>query len=489
MTNSKTATTSTENIDQANTTLKKGGLGTWSLIFFVISATAPLTSLTGMFPLGVMYGNGLGFPVAYLLAMFVLLAFSVGYTSMIRYVKNAGAFYALVTRGLNGQVGGAVAVVMLVAYNSGQIAMQGLFGVASAGFMQTYFGVDLPWWAYSFFAIAAIGFLGYRKVDFSLMVLGVLVLGEFLIVVMINAGIISSVGTNYSFSAFETESVLSGSMSLALLMAMGSFLGFEATALYSEETKNPAKTIPRATYLSLLIIGIFYCISGLSIVNGMGIDKVLTVFPSLADPTQYIYQLADQYVSSNFSIYVRFLLITSTFASLLAFHNAAARYFFVLGREGILHKSVGVTHRDHMSPHIGSVLQSVIAIAVVSVFAIGQLDPMATLFAWLGSIGILGIIAMTSVVSIAVIVFFLRNSELGVSFVKAILFPVISAVLLAFISFSIAVNFSMFSGATGFIGIALPSLIPIAAVVGWVRATRLKKTNLPKYNEMGSNKY
>ena len=39
------------------------------------------------------------------------------------------------------------------------------------------------------------------------------------------------------------------------------FIGFEATAIFRDEAHDPHRTIPRATYVALIIIGVFYTLS------------------------------------------------------------------------------------------------------------------------------------------------------------------------------------------------------------------------------------
>ncbi|MFP3458104.1 APC family permease, partial [Psychrobacter sp. SIMBA_152] len=51
------------------------------------------------------------------------------------------------------------------------------------------------------------------------------------------------------------------SLGLALLFAVGNFFGFEATVVYREEVRNPNTTIPRATYLAVVGIGLFYALA------------------------------------------------------------------------------------------------------------------------------------------------------------------------------------------------------------------------------------
>ena len=70
-----------------------------------------------------------------------------------------------------------------------------------------------------------------------------------------------------------------------------------------------------------------------------------------------------------------FLFASSLFAALLAFHNAVARYAYALGREGLVPERLGRTHQAHLSPHMGSVSQSVLAFAVVGLFLANGLSP------------------------------------------------------------------------------------------------------------------
>src|SRR3546814_19043411 len=65
---------------------------------------------------------------------------------------------------------------------------------------------------------------------------------------------------------------------------------------------------------------------------------------------------------------IRVLFMVSIYAGLLAFHNAAARYFYAIGRDGLLPRQLGTTHRVHQSPHMGSALQSLISAAAKGAF-------------------------------------------------------------------------------------------------------------------------
>jgi amino acid transporter len=98
--------------------------------------------------------------------------------------------------------------------------------------------------------------LGYRQVDLSVKVLSILVSLEFLIVLILDAAILIQGGQGgtapLNAAPFTWAAFTSGSIAIALLFNFASFIGFEATTIYSEEAKEPTRTVPRATYVAVL---------------------------------------------------------------------------------------------------------------------------------------------------------------------------------------------------------------------------------------------
>jgi amino acid transporter len=302
-------------------------------------------------------------PAATLLVMIILLIFSVGYTAMARHVANAGSFYAFAARGLGGHAGGAAAYIAVLAYNTMQIGLYGLFGAVAAGTFADLIHIVLPWYAWALIGWAIVGFLGYRQIDLSAKVLAVLVIAEYVAVLVLDFAIVGKGGAGgINLTSFTPGAFYTGSATIGVLMSFAAFMGFEATTIYSEEARDPTRTVPRATYLAVLVIGIFYAFSTWCMVLGVGPDKVVTTIGALKDPTTFVYTLSDGYVGSWLTVVIELLFISSVFAALLAFHNAAARYFYVMGREGLLPAGLGQTHGEHQSPHLGSILQTVLAL-------------------------------------------------------------------------------------------------------------------------------
>jgi amino acid transporter len=467
--------------------LRRDALGVAAITFFVVSAAAPLTAVAGGYPIAMLLGNGAGVPAAVVLTTLILIVFSVGYTTMARHIANAGSFYAFTARGLGGVAGGAAAYVAVLAYNAMQIGLYGLFGGVTAGVLGG-FGIVAPWYVWSLIAMAVVGVFGYLKIDLSAKVLAVLVCAEYIAVLILDFAIIGAGGdSGNSTVSFTPTAFLQGSPTIGMLLCFAAFMGFEATTIYSEEARDPGRTVPRATYLSVLIIGIFYAISTWCMVNGEGAGKVLATLQGLQDPTTFVFILSDRYVGSWLTTIMSLLLISSVFAALLAFHNAAARYFYVLGREGLLPAGLGQTHNEHQSPHLGSLLQTVLALAIVAVFIFTGQDPILALFTWLTNLATLSVITLMALVSFAVIAFFRKKPELATSGFKTVLAPLLAGVLLGIVAIMVVLHFPDLTGANMGLAYGLVALLPIAAIAGAVVANQLKQQSGSRFAELGAH--
>lgn len=466
--------------------LRKNSLGVAAITFLVVSAAAPLTAVAGGVPLSMLLGNGAGIPLAFLLVTVILLLFSVGYVAMARHIRNAGAFYAYTAQSLGGMMGGAAALVAILAYNAMQIGVFGLFGAATSGFFAGI-GLELPWWVWTYIGIAIVAVFGYRRVDLSAKVLSVLVIFEYLVVLVIDAAILLKGGdSGLSAVPFTPAAFWSGTPAIGILFCFAAFIGFEATTIYSEEAREPQRTVPRATYISVLLIGIFYTLTSWLMVNGAGVDKLVPELQALADPTTFLFGLGERYVGNGIGTVMSVLFITSLFAGVLAFHNGVARYMYVAGREGLLPKSVGVTHPVFQSPHVGSIIQTVIAALVVGLFAFTGQDPVLGLFSWLTNVATLAIMLLMAFTAFAIVAFFTRNPNLGGNLLATKVLPIVTGLILLALVIYIAVNFGAIAGASGFLAVFLPGLVVIAAIIGFALAARLKSADAAGFSRLGA---
>jgi amino acid transporter len=432
-------------------TLRKGRLGVIGIVFFVVAASAPLVGMTGAVPVAMLAGNGAAAAGTYLLVGLTLLLFSVGFTAMTSKVTNAGAFFAYVGRGMGAKMGVASAFASIVGYVTIQLAIYGFFGGIMAGQMASV-GITLDWWAWALIAWVVVTALSMLSVDVGANVLGVLMLAEVLSLFITGVAILVNNPGGMDFNAaFNPTNIFAGGLTggagIAIAFAFASFIGFEATAIYGEESKDPKRTVPRATYWAIGIITGLFAIVSFAMVAGLGsstlVDKVAELSEGGANPAAVLFYLAETNVGSWMVNLMSWLVVSSLFAGLLAFQNANARYFFALGRGGVLPKAFGTTNKAG-APVWGVALTSLLAAAVIALFAVQKLDPILNLFFWMSAITAVAIIAVEVLVSISVFLFFRKNG--GASIWQSTIAPLVSAALLIGALYLLMSRFGLLSG-------------------------------------------
>ncbi len=438
--------------DTPQSTLKSGRLGVFGIVFFVVAASAPLIGITGAVPVAMLLGNGAAVPGAYLAVGITLLIFSVGYATMSRSMTNSGAFFAYVGKGLGVNAGVAAAFAALVAYVTIQLAIYGFFGVVMSGF-GAGLGLDLPWYVWSLAVWVIVSGLSLLSVDVGAKVLGVMLVLEVTVLVVAAVAILANGGPEgwnlaASFNPAEIfAGGFAGTAGIALAFAFASFIGFEATAIYGEEAKDPKRTVPIATYVSIGVISILFALVSFAMVTGMGAsqvaDKVIELSGGLADPAGVLFGLTEQYVGSWLTVAMGILVLTSLFAGLLAFQNAASRYFFALGRGGVLPAAVAKVNNAG-APVNGVIITSAIAAVVMIIFAVTGLDPFLNLFSWMSSITVIAIVLVEILVSVAVIRYFMKNEGGNVWSTK--IAPALSIVLLGVGLYLLMSRFNLLAG-------------------------------------------
>ncbi|OJF95689.1 APC family permease [Pararhizobium antarcticum] len=465
--------------------LAKNSVGLAHIVFFVVAAAAPLTAVVGSTPAAFAFGNGAGVPGAFVLAGIMYLLFSVGFTAMSRHVGGAGAFYTYITHGIGKPAGVGGAMMALVTYSAVQIAIYGLFGVFMAGAIAP-FGLDLPWWAWAFAALVVVMICGQRNIAFSGAILGVCMIAEIAILLLLDVGILFMGGgpEGFGVTSFAPSTVFAPGLGVALVFVVGSFIGFEATAIFGEEAENPEKTIPRATYIAVLLITVFYAFSTWAIVQYYGPTNVQPV--AAAGLETFYFTASDAVLGSWASQIMNVLLITSLFACVLSFHNTINRYFFALGREGLAFKALGSVHPKHGSPHVAGLAQSAIAAIVLALFIVSGADPYTVVFSWMATLAVIGILAVQILVCIAIVMYFRKTSSIRYGVWTTMIAPVLSLVGLVVSLLLVISNLPLLSGSESLIVKSFPYLVALIGLSGAAFAMQVKKSKPALYASLGS---
>ena len=448
--------------------LRRNALGVPGVVFFVIAAAAPLTVVVGVPPIIFGVAGNAAAAAAFAISGLVLLLFSVGYAAMSRHISGPAGFAVFVERAFGLRFGGAAAFLALLSYGGFLLGVYGVFGFLASPLLEDKLGLDIPWWGWSLAAVAAAAVLGYREVNLSARVLGVLLIAEVLIVLLLDVAILAQGGDEgISVDGFSLSELFGNAPGIVLLFAIASFVGFEATTLYGEEARDRHVTIPRATYAAVLLITGFYVLTFWAIGLGYGSNVVAD---AAASPDTFVFDLSARYLNDAATDVMNWLVLTSIFAAILAFHAAVSRYFFALGRSGLLPRQLGAAHGRHQSPHMASLLTSGLAVVIVAVFALLDGDPYLQLYGWFIGVGTVGILLLYLSGALSVLAF-LRAGKRDTRIWHSLGAPILAALGLATMAFLAIDNFETLTGAENRL-IELLWLLPfLAAAVGFLIAT------------------
>lgn len=462
----------------------RGRIGVVELVLTVLAFSAPLT-VVAAFAVFVIGFGGSGAPVVFIVAILLLLLFAVGYTTMTRYLPNPGAFYAYITAGLGRRAGLGSSFVAMFGYVAMAVGTVAFFGtVASALIAETFRGPVLPWYVYSAACVAAVGVFGYFRIDLSAKVLSLVMALEIGIVMVFNIAVFADGGPEgRSLEPFTWGAFTSGDVGLAVLFAATCFLGFEATAVFREETKNPRKTVPRATYGAVLFIGSFYLLSVWLLIVAYGPSQVQTV--ANADYATVFPNAVESYVGVWAQDVVRILVCSSVFACLLSVQNILARYTFALGADRVLPSLLGRVHPKHGSPYLSSLAVTSVLLIVLAVVVINQADP-GHIYGSLAGTGGFAILLLMFLTGVSALIFFRKRRDItDTTLWHTFCAPVLSVLSLGAVLFLAVTNFTELTGGSVGEAVVLQVALLAAFVLGILLASVYRVRRPDVYDRIG----
>jgi amino acid transporter len=482
--------------------LQARAVGLIGVLFLAVTGAAPMSAMLGNVPFAAGYGIGSYVPAAFLLATIVLTVFSIGYAAMASRVSSVGGLYSFTSQGLGREVGMSAGIASLACYSIFEASLTGLFAFFGNMWLSQHLGINVPWLILALIMIAAIAVLSYRDVKLSVKVLGVALVLEVAILVIFALGVIfAGSGTNFTGEALNVFNVFTpvaeqkvgevaipaGAAAVGVFMAFWSWVGFEMAPNYAEESRDPKRIIPQSLLLSVVGLGIFYIIVSWCVVSAYPTDGEM-VAKAFSDGVNFFLAPMKQFVGTWAYELMFVLIITSSFACGMAFHNTAARYMYSLAREGVLPRAVAETHDHHKSPHKASAVQSVLAAVWVVLYGLGYGfdDPSAqawlgvfTLFAVLGT-GLL--LVLQAITSLAIFNWFRKNG--GGNVFTTVIAPLVSFVAQLVLVYMLVDNLATLGGTNGFAK-SIPYTALAILVVGLIWGFVLKSSNPAAYKNIG----
>lgn len=305
----------------------------------------------------------------------------------------AGSFFIFISRGLGPLAGGAAGWALVAAYLGtaiGVLAGEAIF-VNNA---TEPLGFHVPPVITYVVSVALVWYFAFRDIRLSSR-LSVSI--EAVSMVIIAALLIAAL-THHPHNLIDRRQLAlqnaSGKgIAEAIVLGIFSFVGFESAATLGKESRNPLKTIPRAVLSSMIVAGIFFMFVAYAMViafNGhagkLGNDAspLLTILSSLG--------------AARFATFIYIIATISAFACVLASANASARLLFSMGRYQFVHRSMGLVHAGHRTPHAAIAAGCAITLAVpLIMYGEGTMNT----FDWCSTFATFGFITTYLLISIA----------------------------------------------------------------------------------------
>lgn len=459
-----------------------GQLGTFGVVSTVLAYNAPLATILGFLPFVILLGNGLGAPLTFIVCGLILMLFAVGFTTMSKYVPNAGAYYAYISVGLGRSIGLGSAMLAVLTYVFIQVGVYLFTGFVVVQLASHYPGaLHLTWWKWAVLIWAVVSILGYFRISLSASVMTLALGIEVLAVLVWEVAIVYFKGPSVLDPFWLTPSaIVSGSLGVALLFGMTSFAGFEATAVFREEAKNPSVTIPRATYVSIIFMALLFMSATFLLIAGYGPAVAMSQVNS--NTAQFSTNSFGFFLGHAGLVMIEILMCTSGFAGCLALHNVLARYVYCLSADGVFPRALGEIHSRFGSPAKASVIVSIVTGLGFVGCAVGAMDPYDGYGILVGIAGI-GLLTLQVLTSASVVAFFFRDRR-GQSVWKTLIAPGLACLIILSCDVFAAANISLLTGDEKS-GIILFIVFTVVFFAGVIHARVLRRYNPSVYDAIG----
>ncbi|MHA3023952.1 APC family permease [Mycobacterium sp. BMJ-28] len=491
--------------------LKPNAVGLVGVLFMAVATAAPITAMVGNVPISVGFGNGAYAPAGYFVATIVLTLFAIGYAAMSKHITATGAFYGYISHGLGRIVGLGAGFLTALAYMVFEASLIGIFSFFGNDLFSSLFNIHVPWIVFALVMLAINALLTYFDINLAAKVLGVFLITEIVMLALMAFSVLFTGGGPQGWSwgslnplnGFHSLSgvvagadghmmTVAGSAGVGLFFAFWSWVGFESSAMYGEESRNPKKIIPIAVVSSVIGIGVFYVLVSWLAIVGTGPDNAVALAQDSTTAGNIFFNPVHEHLGQWAVDLFKILLMTGSFACGMAFHNCAARYLYALGREDVIpgmRKTVGATHPLHGSPHVAGFVQTGFATVVVLFFDLTGRDPYTGLYGLMALLGTTAIMIVQALAAFSVISYFhvqKRHPETA-NWFTTFLAPLLGGLGMVYVIYLLAKNASFAAGtaASDWVFAAIPWVVAVVGIGGVLWAVFLKFREPTRYAELG----
>lgn len=407
-------------MSESSGSLRKECLGFSGITAMAIALISPTMTAALIVPL--MYGTaGNASWLAYLFGTVMLLFVALNLNQFAKRSTSAGSMYGYTVMGLGTTVGNLSGWCLVWAYLFiGTAGMTGFTIFAST--LLDMMGIHMPALPLFVVCAASIWYLGYKDIRLSSGLMLVMEGLSVALILLLCAIVLFGQKSVIDPAQLKIEGGSFSGISLGVVVAIFSLVGFECATAFGEEARSPLTTIPRAVIVSLLLTGAFFVF--VSYTEVLGFAHYTTTLDKIDAPLNV---LSDMMHVGWLKAPISFGAMASFYSLALSCMNSGARILYPMGKLGVFHRSIGNSHQTNETPHVAVTIMSILiflsAVILTQVFQLAVLDA----FNDAGTFGAFGFLGAYFLISIAAPAYLSKRGELGAA---ALTFSIASVVLL-----------------------------------------------------------
>ena len=200
---------------------------------------------------------GVGSPLTIIMAAIAIALLGNTLAEFSRSIPSTGSFITFIGKTFGPLMAIATTIVICIGYI---IAMASVITI-SGGWMQIilqhFLGINIPWQPLTLFFSAIVFFLMVRGVGLSTKWAGYFFLLEMAVLILVSVITIASQLTLAPFNPAKITNGITG-FGLGFPAAVYLFVGWENSAALAEETDNPRNNVPKAIFISIVLMALSY---------------------------------------------------------------------------------------------------------------------------------------------------------------------------------------------------------------------------------------
>ena len=394
----------------------KRSLGLRDLVIFGMVFMAPVSSMTTFGIMAVSsHGHNL---LSYMLGFTAILFTAFSYGKMVEAFPIAGSTYSYTQRGVNPKLGFLAGWVMLMDY----FLIPMLLYVVSALFAHELLP-QIPFWAWILIYVVPVTFINIRGVEVAAKVN--FIMNGFMVAAVLafvfaaaryaltgNGVDLFSMNAVYNPKTFSFSAVVSGSV-----LAVLSYLGFDAITTLSEEAHESSRNIGTAIIIACVLQTVLYF--GVAYFG----DLIAPDHTALKNPDTAFFEMAFKVGGSALQTFITLVIIVSGASTALAGQSAASRLLYGMGRDRMIPAGFfAYLHPKFKTPTYSILFMGIVGVAGALTISMANLSEMVAFG------GLFGFIC----VNLSVISHFYVRCRSG-RFVRHLLVPLLGMCVCAYI--------------------------------------------------------